>query len=385
MAGIVILSSGYFEREGMTESFGRATVLIVDDNIEELRALADILAEEGYDVRPFIHGRLAIRAAIEKPPTIILLDPTMPEMDGYPMSERLRQIEGLRETPKIFLLSGNDTEDRIRTFAAGAADYLMKPYLPQEVHARLYTHVALRRAQLELRKNVERLEDVEQLRHDLVNMVVHDMRAPLTVLLAQLDSARSEAKGTLGERGIEHLEGAFQAAEILRRTATDLLDVSRLEEGKMPIVLSACDLTRVAHHVRATMAHWEPARMIELDVQGSAEVACDERVIYRVLENLVTNAIKYTPEEGVIRISIAASAGRVRVAVADEGPGIPPEARERIFEKFATVSTTDRGEHSAGLGLAFCKLAVEAHDGSIGVDEGENGGSVFWFELPVIH
>ena len=364
----------------MNESFRRAPVLIVDDSIDDLRQLAEILAEHGYDVRSFTDGRLALRAAGEDPPWLILLDAGMPEVDGYPLSERLRKVA---EIPMIFLLEGNDTSSRIMTYAGGAVDYLAKPYLAQEVHARVYTHVALRRTQIELRQNLARLDDVEQLRHDLVNMVVHDMRSPLTLLLAQLDSARSEAKG---DRAIEHLEGAFQAAEILRRTATDLLDVSRLEEGKMPIVLSSCDLTRVANHVRATMAHWEPSRTFELDVQGSVEVACDERIIYRVLENLVSNAIKHTPEDGVIRVTIGAAAGRVRVAVADEGPGIPPDDRERIFEKFATVSArADRGYHSSGLGLAFCKLAVEAHDGSIGVDDGEHGGSVFWFELPIIH
>ena len=370
----------------MNESSRRASVLIIDHSLEDLRLLADIVAEEGYDVRPFTDGLLALRAAAENPPTIILLDTAMPEMDGYPMSERLRQMERVREIPMIFLLAGDDPANRIRTFAAGAADYFTTPYLKQEVHARLYTHVALRRAQIELRKNLARLHDVEQLRHDLVNMVVHDMRSPLTLLLAQLDSARSEAKDTLGDRAIEHLEGAFQAAEILRRTATDLLDVSRLEEGKMPIVRSSCDLTRVANHVRATMAHWEPTRVIELDAAGPVTVACDERIIYRVVENLVSNANKYTPPDGTIRISIGASAGRVRVAIADEGPGIPPEARERIFEKFATVPTgIDRSYHSSGLGLAFCKLAVEAHEGTIGVDVGEHGGSVFWFELPVVH
>jgi len=159
--------------------------------------------------------------------------------------------------------------------------------------------------------------------------------------------------------------------------------VNRLEEGKLPVQRTTCDLTGVAGDVRGALSGWDRTRTIEVDARGPVEIVCDAGLVRRVLENLVNNAIKHTPSGGRIRISVAGAAGRVRVAVADEGPGVPPEAREKIFEKFGTVETRkEQTYHSAGLGLTFCKLAVEAHGGAIGVDAGDAGGSVFWFDLP---
>jgi two-component system, sensor histidine kinase and response regulator len=367
----------------MNEPLRKASMLIVDDAIEDLGMLAGMLAEQGYDVRPFTSGQLALRAASEDPPSLILLDITMPGMDGYQVCERLKKMDGVRDVPVIFLMALDDMTDKVKTFDVGGVDYITKPFQLDEVLARVRTHLALQRARFELRENYERLQVVERVRHDLVRMVVHDMRSPLMALLAQLDMARLEAAGALRGQIAEYLDDAIHAAETLMRMANDLLDVSRLEEGKMPIVRSACDLAQLASHVRATMAHRDRTRVIELNANGPIYVAGDERIVYRVMENLVDNAIKHTPAGGRIRISVGTSSGRVRVAIADEGPGVPREARQEIFEKFATVSTRHNDTcHSSGLGLAFCKLAVEAHDGVIGLNDGESGGSVFWFELP---
>lgn len=371
------------KREAMKDPARNASILIVDDTIEDLHSLGGILTEQGYDVRRFPNGRLALRAASEDPPSLILLDATMPGMDGFEVCERLKQMDGVRDVPVILLVTADDPTDKVRTFDVGAVDYIMKPFQLDEVHARVRTHVALQHARFELRDNLERLQAAEGLRHDLVRMVVHDMRSPLMVLLGQLDNVRSEADGALRSQVVEYLDEAIQAAEIIEHMANNLLDVSRLEEGKMPVVRNRCDLASVAGEVRARMARWDRTRVIELDAPPPIEMACDERIVYRVIENLVNNAIKYTPAGSPIRISVANSGGRVRVAVADKGPGVPRDAKPRIFDKFATGPTRhNRPYHSSGLGLAFCKLAVEAHGGVIGVDDRESGGSVFWFELP---
>ncbi len=176
----------------------------------------------------------------------------------------------------------------------------------------------------------------------------------------------------------------MQSAGVLNRMANDLLDVSRLEEQKLPIERSPCDLVTIAGEVRSGLSGWDRGRTIEVQADGPVNASCDRGIVHRVLENLVNNAIKHTPAGRPIRISVSASDGRARVAVEDEGTGVPPEARERIFEKFGTATTRkDQTHHSAGLGLAFCRLAVEAHGGAIGVTDGSAGGSVFWFELPV--
>lgn len=358
-------------------------ILVVDDTIENLRLLTRMLDQHGYETRPVTSGRQALQAVDNEAPHLILLDINMPEMNGYDVCRRIKEREELEDVPVIFLTALTDTADKVRAFDVGGVDYITKPFQVEEVLARVKTHVELRRARLELLESYERLRSLEELRDNLVQMIVHDMRSPLHILLACLESMELEAQDDLGEQEAENLRSAIAAAEGLSRMATHMLDLSRLEQGKMPLERERCDLAEIGREVAGRFAQLEPDRPILVDADGPIEATCDGAVIKRVLENLVGNGVKHTPPGGRLRISIEARNQAARIAVDDEGPGIPLEARERIFEKFGTLEARRaRTYHSTGLGLAFCKLAVEAHGGTIGVDRGEKGGSVFWFELP---
>ena len=354
-------------------------MLVVDDTIENLRLLSDLLGEHGYEVRAVTTGRQALQAAEQAPPDLILLDISMPEMDGYEVCRRLKAAERSRDVPVIFLTASADTADMVLAFDAGGVDYVTKPFQFEEVLARVKAHVALKRAQSELAASYARLRALEQLRDDLVSMVVHDMRSPLQSMLISLRMLEDSTSAQLGDDDRESLKSALEATRSLSRKANDLFDVSRLEACRMPVDRDVWDLTRMAHDVRSELGTLDAARRIEIDSAESVDVICDGALVRRVIENLVGNGIKHTPAGSGMRITIVRSDGRVRVTVEDEGPGVPAEARERIFQKFGTLNST---YHSAGLGLAFCKLAVEAQGGTIGVEPREPAGSTFWFELP---
>ena len=359
-----------------------ASVLVVDDTVMNLHLLSDLLGKHGYEVRAVTSGRQALQAVEHDPPDLILLDIAMPGMDGYEVCRQLRAMERSKDVPVIFLTALTDTADKIRAFDTGGVDYVTKPFQFEEVLARVRTHVALKRAQSALTASYERLRAVEQLRDDLVHMVVHDMRSPLTVLQTSLDLLK-RAAGALTEDSRQDLQAASDAAHVLTRMVNDLLDVSRLEEGRMPIERAECDLTPMAHEVRSALRTLDLERPIDIESAGAVCVTCDGALVRRVLENLVSNGIRHTPAGSRLCISITRGDRRVRVAVHDEGYGVPPEARQKIFEKFGTLSTRhDQSYHSTGLGLAFCKLAIEAHGGTIGVDPRVPSGSTFWFELP---
>ena len=359
-----------------------ASVLVVDDTIENLRLLSSMLEEHGYEVRPVTNGRQALQAVERDPPDLILLDITMPEMDGYEVCRRLQANDRSKEVPVIFLTALTDTADKLRAFDMGGVDYITKPFQFEEVLARVKTHVTLRRAQVALADSYERLRALEQLRDDLVHMIVHDMRSPLQVLLASLGLLEGPA-AVLGEDSRNDLRTAIGSSKDLGRMVNTLLDVSRLEAGKMPIERGVWELTRMADEVRAALGTMDRETRIEVESPGAVDVSCDGVLVRRIMENLVSNAIKHTPVGTPIRISIARGDGRVNVAVHDKGGGVPPQARAKIFEKFGTVeSRQERAYHSVGLGLAFCKLAIEAHGGTIGVNPGVPVGSTFWFELP---
>ena len=360
----------------------QASVLIVDDTVENLRLLASMLGDRGYEVRPVTSGPEALKAVAHDPPDLVLLDIDMPDMDGYEVCRRLKESEASRDVPVIFVTAFTDPCDKVRAFESGGVDYITKPFHIEEVLARVRVHVELTRARKELAQNYARLRQLERLRDNLVHMVVHDMRTPLQVLLLTISIVRERAKG-LSPEVAEDLRNALAGSQMLTRLCNDLLDVSRLEEGKMPLRRLECDLAEIARGVGTNLAGLDPEREIRVEADGAVQARCDGTVIHRVIENLVSNGIKHTPKGGLLRVVAARAATGVRVAVHDQGPGIPVAARGKIFEKFGTIEVrAEQTYHSTGLGLTFCKLAIEAHGGTLSVDSPEAGGSIFWFELP---
>lgn len=366
----------------MSEATGSAaSVLVVDDTIDNLRLLSDLLGQYGYEVRAVTSGRQALQAVEQDPPDLILLDITMPDMDGFEVCQRLRASARSRDVPVIFLTAMTDTADKVRAFEIGGVDYVTKPFHLEEVLARVRTHVALRRTQAALAGSYQHLRALEQLRDDLVHMVVHDMRSPLTAL--QISLTLLKRRHPFSDEEAHDLATAIESAGLVNRMANELLDVSRLEEGRMPIDRRSWNLAGIAREVRTAIGAMDVERSIAISSAESVPLICDGGLVRRVLENLVGNAIRHTPPGSPMWITIGNRNGHVRVAVEDEGPGVPPEARTRIFEKFGTVEARhEKAYHSVGLGLAFCKLAIEAQGGTIGVEPRQPTGSCFWFELP---
>jgi two-component system, sensor histidine kinase and response regulator len=355
------------------------SILLVDDTVENLRLLAGMLATRGFDARPVTSGREALQAAAHEPPDLVLLDVTMPEMSGFEVCLKLRENPATRDVPIIFLTALTEVENKVKGFAVGGTDYVTKPFQLEEVLARVGNQLALRAARQQLERSLQKVREAEQMRDDLANMIVHDMRSPLTVLLMQLEMMKGGATGQMADDVRDAIQGAMRLNEL----ASTLLDVSRLEEGKMPLSRTATDLSAMAHEVRTALSAVERERPIEVTGADAVVFACDAGLIRRVMENLVSNAIKHTPRKGKVRIDVTPRPHGVRIAVHDEGSGVPMESRHTIFEKFGAVTVRkDRTYHSVGLGLAFCKLTVEAHGGWIAVEDGSPVGSVFAFELP---
>jgi two-component system sensor histidine kinase/response regulator len=366
----------------MAETQAPASVLVVDDTADNLRLLTGLLEQMGHVARPVRSRSQALVAARHSPPDLVLLDVNMPEMDGYEVCAHLKVDPLLKDIPVIFLTALTDIADKMKAFEVGGVDYVTKPFHFKEVQARVRTHLALRNASLEISRSYAKLQKLEELREDLVQMMVHDMRSPLTVLAGHLEFLNDGCE-KLSPEGVADLQAAMQSAQVVTRMANDLLDVSRLEEGKLVPNLAEHDLGELAVRVRSSMNSFERGRSIELEVQSPTVASCDSALVERVLENLVNNAIKHTPSGSAISIWVGSRAQRARVTVSDQGAGIPVEARQKIFEKFGALAARNKNRyHSAGVGLAFCKLAVEAHGGAIGVDPREPKGSTFWFELP---
>lgn len=360
-------------------------ILMVDDTPENLEVLAGMLKARGYKVRAAISGELALQAALSQPPDLILLDINMPGMNGYEVCAKLKADEKLKEIPVIFLSALNETIDKVKAFGAGGVDYITKPFQFEEVEARVETHLELRRQKRLVQENYDHLRELEKVRDSMVHMVIHDLRSPLTVIFAFLELIKEDAKSALSPEAVHYVAECLNAARQMIQLASDVLDTSKMQEGRMKLKLEDCDLNRVVEECMAGLESLAESRKIKFSpAPAPAAVLADRDIVFRVVQNLLANALKFTQDSGTILISIEPAGDHVLVSVKDDGPGIAPEYRQKVFEKFAQVELrSGRQRYSTGLGLAFCKLAVEAHGGSIGVECEEGRGSCFWFDLPL--
>jgi two-component system, sensor histidine kinase and response regulator len=371
------------------EAATRASILVVDDTIENLRLLASMLNGQGYEVRPVTNGKQALAAIERDPPDLILLDISMPEMDGYEVCRRLMTLERCRDIPVIFLTAQSEMDSRVKAFNVGGVDYITKPFQLEEVFARIRTHLRLRKLQAELeernrhlQENNARLTELEKLRDDLIHMVVHDMRSPLSNIQIRLDMLVADLpEGSLERRDMEAVRSSTR--ELVEMTR-QLLDINRMEQRNMPLELAEQGLGPIAEQALAEMATLAEVCRVRLENRvPDVRARCDEAIVRRIFTNLLSNAIKHAPKETAVVMEAAEQGGSVRVSVSDRGPGIPLASRTRIFRKFEQLEARKNKQyHSVGLGLAFCRLAVEAHGGQIGVEDGVEQGSRFWFTLP---
>jgi len=248
------------------------------------------------------------------------------------------------------------------------------------------TEIELRLTARQLRDNYRRLQASETLRDDLVHMLVHDLRTPLTTLISGL--CLVQEAGTLNDVQAECLTAALRGSETLLGMINDMLDVHKLEAGQQILVCAALAPAQVVTHALEQVAQLANDRGLTL-VTDLAPVlptlVADADKLQRTLINLPGNALKFTPAGGQVTVAVHAStdAAAVHFSVIDTGPGIPREAFDRIFEKFGQVAMHQTaGQQSTGLGLTFCKMVVEAHGGCIGVDSELGKGSTFRFTIP---
>ncbi len=355
--------------------------MVVDDTVANLKLLEEILGKEGYAVRTFPLGRLALAAAAQELPDLILLDIQMPEMDGFAVCESFKANPVTAPIPIVFISGQQDTADKVRAFTLGGVDYVTKPFHFAEVLVRVRTHLELRRQKLALQESYERLQEVEQLRDSLAHMVVHDMRSPLFAImmsleLVQMNVAQPTPKVT------KYLDMAVGNVNKLTEMVNQLLDISRLEAGRMPMNKARGDLVTTAQAVVEACQTLAADRRIVLVAPEPVLASYDKDLVGRILTNLVGNALKFTPVEEDVRITVSRVGSSARFAVTDQGPGIPAEYREKIFEKYTQLEGEKR-KYGTGLGLTFCKLAVAAHEGEIGVESIPEQSNTFWFSLPI--
>ncbi len=353
-------------------------VLVVEDEEKSRRLMRDLLVAHGYQVSEAIDGEDALMQVAKQFPDCILLDVMMPRMDGFEVCRRLQADKRTVPIPVILVTALHDREDRIKGIAAGATDFITKPVDTPEMLLRV-------RNALRTKKLFDQRTALLRMREELSDMIVHDLRNPLLAITLCADG--------LGKRctpsEVAHLaEAILGQTQLLDCFVNDLLAVSKMEQGHLTLHRAREDLVelgRASFHNLRVLAANKGIRLVLAAPDGACFAEVDKALFARLLDNLIANAVKFASDNSCVTLTFtpASDAGMpIRFTVEDEGPGIPLSYRETIFEKYGVVKMKNRDMPQIGLGLTFCRMAVEAHGGRITVDARQPHGSVFMIELP---
>jgi signal transduction histidine kinase len=361
-------------------------LLLVDDEERNLSLLESFLSPHGWRTSRALEGETALRLAAAEAPDCILLDMMLPGLDGFEVCRRLKADPATSLIPVIMVTALQKCEDRARGLEAGADDFISKPVNPEELRARVRSLLRLRFLHEELAERLRQLRAAEALRQQLTHLLIHDLNGPLSALKVNLSILLAGLEEPLRPQQQAILTNALGNAEHLSRLIRTLLDIARLEEGRLPVKQEPLSLAALAATACREQEAAFRAKGVTLEDALPPDlppVLGDEDLLSRVLDNLLRNALEFTPAGGRVTVSAGGEAGGVILSVRDTGQGIPAAFREKIFDKFAQAEVgAQGGRRGTGLGLTLCRLAVEAHDGRIWVESAEGRGSCFFVALP---
>ena len=364
-----------------------AKILIVDDEPKSLYAMEMLLSQEPYEICFANNGETAIAQVEREQPDIILLDVMMPGLTGYEVCRTLRADPLWQHLPIVLVTALDRKEDIVEGLDAGADEFLTKPVNGAELRARV-------RSMLRIKRQYDELQETIALREDLADMIVHDMRTPISSLMLYTDILEKieYSKETCNELVDKIRHQALRLNSFLG----DMLMLAKMRSGKLLLNLSSIDLVALIHDTVAHYYEIADSKNITLSVDLPDEInffMLDDKLMARVFDNLLSNAMKYSPPGTNVRVNlkymfhnnkeskINDNPLSVYIKVTDEGSGIPKAYRETIFNKFEVVNIEQDDVAQIGLGLALCKMVVDAHNGRIYVEDNHPTGSRFIIEL----
>jgi two-component system, sensor histidine kinase and response regulator len=357
-------------------------ILVVDDQPANLRVVGALLSRHGYEVQAADKGEEALALAAASTPDLLLLDMMMPGMDGFALLEKLRELPQLQRAPVVFLTAAQDRDLLLRAFRAGAVDYVTKPFMPEELLARVDAHVGLKLTR-------DRLERVARERQELVNLVAHDLKNPLSSVLFASDMLLQEAcKPERIPRYLQVIQDSTRdALGYIRRYLETQERRAAQGNGHEPGARASLDgVVRWLLDRYELQAEGRGMQLHTCRPDRDVLVGMDEQVLRQVAENLVTNAIKYASEGGVVELHVRAGGqGFWQLQVADRGPGIPARLQRELFKPFTRLTEEDPAAGmSSGLGLSLARQIVEDAGGNLSYQDREGGGACFIIELPEV-
>jgi signal transduction histidine kinase len=352
-----------------------AKILIIDDEPDNFDVIEALLDSEGYDLSYVANGLQAFELLAAFQPDVILLDVMMPEINGIEFCDKFKSHPQWKHIPVIMVTALSSKEDLSKCIAVGADDFISKPVNGTELRSRV-------RSMLRIKQQYDSLQEMLNLREDLSNMIVHDLRNPLTSIILAAEMLRV---GNLSpERILQKTNQIIVCGQQLQSMIDSLLLMAKLDSGKLVLQRTDVDIselcTLAVSDIQPAAMHKNLEIITDLPQIGKT-INVDINLFRRVIGNLLSNAIKFSqPNHKICLNAEYLAPGKAKIQVADTGPGVKEELREVIFEKYE-IGTFKKAASQIGLGLAFCKMTVEAHGGKIKVESNQPQGAIFTIDV----
>lgn len=367
-------------------------ILIVDDKPENLFSLKKVLEINDFEVDVASSGEEALKKILKKKYAIAILDVQMPGMDGFEVADIISGHSQSKDMSIIFLSAVNKEKSFIKKgYASGAVDYITKPVDPDililkvKTFFRLYQQTQkLTETQQALREEIEVRKRAEKKKDEFMSIASHELKTPLTSMKAYLQLLERSIEDGTNEPHALYLERALMQSEKLNTLITDLLDVSKIESGKLKLHKTEFNFKNLLLSVADLISKMHPEINIITSGEMDIRVYGDEIRIEQVLINYFTNAIKYAPDSRDVRVNCSLTDDQyLKVQVTDQGIGIPRERQQNLFEKFYRVEESSVRFQGLGMGLFICSEIIKRHGGQVGVESEQGKGSTFYFSMPV--
>lgn len=371
-------------------------LLIVDDREANLQSLSQLLARDDLQIITALSGNDALGLMLEHDFAVVLLDVQMPGMDGFEVATLMHGNERTRQVPIIFVTAiSRDRRHIFSGYDAGAVDYLLKPLDPHVIRSKVAVFLDLKRSQIANQRLVDslacanaQLEEAALLKSDCLAAVSHELRTPLTAMKEFCSLVHDEVVGPLNPEQRHCLATALRNCRRLGGIIEHLVEMDSVESGRLSLRRGRVDLADLVRQRAAGLSGRcrDAHQKLEISTPprcGPADALADAELVGNVVWQLLDNAQKFSPVGGTIRLRVRLLAERVAVEVGDQGPGIEPAHRARIFHKYTQVDRRDGpGEQGMGLGLAIGTRLLELQDSRLDLVSIPGRGSIFGFSLP---
>ncbi|MEM6893470.1 MAG: hybrid sensor histidine kinase/response regulator [Bacteroidota bacterium] len=362
-------------------------VLAVDDEELNLELLRFILERNGYEFVGTSDDDVFFSKLAKAKPDLILLDVIMPRIDGFELCEKVKAIEVYNDIPIIFLTGKVNVKDKIRGFEVGGVDYVTKPFNEQELVARIRTHVELRRARNKIEEQAYNLQQSNDLKDRMFSIIGHDLRSPLSAAKLKMDFI---LRGIIDPKSDAFLDetvfGLLKTMDEALNLLQNLLGWAKSESGQIQMIPEKLDIHDLVEQTFRLLKLGSEHKKIALhnNIPSDTFVFADNNMIKTVLRNLMSNAIKFTPVEGIINVNAKFQDDSVVLEIQDNGNGISKEDIQKILnpnEHFSKLGTEK--EPGTGLGLVLCQSFVRKNGGALNIKSVVGKGSTFYFNLPL--